>query len=760
MAAIQTIINMLLIGDEGGPIELNLDEVETGPFGYLYGRGGYRDVMEIQFEGQNQSVTLCFATEDIQSGEISVQLNGQSLGQLATDDEVCLTFTAGQQVNGTNTLLFVHNNPGDRWGVRNIGLESTQQDMLGLPRVSRLQWDETAVRKVLKIFAFGGHPTDAQIHQWADTNPEEAIAEMLNFSKHNRKLSPLAPGEKYTDSGLRNGTFWEFSEFLASNASNLPIEQDPTEDDYNRRRFGLDSWDREGAFVRMVTTRGMNPFRQRIGFWETNYHLAVNLDAGVDDSQLARYYDVIMNAHEQGLPYHQVLGEAAKTAAIAMQYGHRRNRWINGECLCNEDFAREIHQLFYGILGDTDPEGGSDHHENVTIKESAKMLTDMQVQWVSMQGYPDEVTFGTSEHHTQPVYILNTWISGATAADKIDNLMNVSVQHPESLQNLPIIIISGLADDNITTQKAQQIRAAWASMGANKNFLDFIHAYALSTLFHSPNNYKYLTSFERGLYMANRTYLSNTESYLNRFRVDGAFQDENVEMFEPAHNVFGGQTSQEAADAALIFELNYNRSSQDEWLYRNQADCDDCDFGQPWVKDWGRTIPTTNGQYVVEDVARWLWMHVIGDMSSYTELERAHLLPILGATRRSSNPNDDQQAFFDLNHLLCIRQARLDDNETDVSLQALTEWGGYGRYCTPNDGGYDTGEQGLLSQELNGTQIGNTAYIQNLLNEIGSQTMPLGNGEPAQLKLRANERIQHALSFIFATPFIFAEEGN
>jgi len=49
-------------------------------------------------------------------------------------------------------------------------------------------------------------------------------------------------------------------------------------------------------------------------------------------------------------------------------------------------------------------------------------------------------------------------------------------------------------------------------MGQNKYFLDFIHAYAISKLFHSPNKIKYLTSHERALFMANKTNFDNLEA--------------------------------------------------------------------------------------------------------------------------------------------------------------------------------------------------------------------------------------------------------
>ncbi|WP_114417807.1 hypothetical protein [Marinospirillum perlucidum] len=37
------------------------------------------------------------------------------------------------------------------------------REMTGLERVSDETWDETAVRKVLHLFAYGSHATDAQI---------------------------------------------------------------------------------------------------------------------------------------------------------------------------------------------------------------------------------------------------------------------------------------------------------------------------------------------------------------------------------------------------------------------------------------------------------------------------------------------------------------------------------------------------------------------------------------------------------------------
>ena len=55
--------------------------------------------------------------------------------------------------------------------------------------VNNVAWKETAVRKVLHTFAYGGFATDAQIAAWAQMPPEEAIQEMLNFEPANEELS-------------------------------------------------------------------------------------------------------------------------------------------------------------------------------------------------------------------------------------------------------------------------------------------------------------------------------------------------------------------------------------------------------------------------------------------------------------------------------------------------------------------------------------------------------------------------------------------
>jgi len=775
IATTMSVINFLLLDElqVSGPVEVNVGGTVGKTFGYKVGNGGNKDGLEIVFNAPNNDLTLCFNAIDIQAGELSAEFNGQSIGLVANGvAEICFDLPASAIEPGLNVFRLVHNRPGERWGIRAIGLEQSNVAVLTLPRVTRREWNTDAVRKVLKFFAFGGHATDNQIRIWADMKPELAIAEMLNFSEHNLKLSPLAPNEKYSQFATIGGTLLEFSEHLASNNSLLPYPLDAVNADGRvtgfRRRFATPGR-RDSEFIRMVTTRGLNPFRQMIGYWETNYHLAVSQnpsDGNIGGYHLTRYYDLIMEAHESGVPYQRVLAEAAKSAAIAYQYRHTLSRWDSnsGRCLlCSDDFAREIHQIFFGIFGLQDPLG-IDHHEGVTIPQTSRMLTGMPVLR-GADGLTNQldITFNSEWHHTRPLNILNQTIMGNTAAEKIDQLVEYSIEHPESLQNLPVTIISDIADDNLSEQKKNQLRAAWASMGSNKQFLDFIQAYAVSTLFHGPGQRKYATSIERNLYIANKTYLTNTESLLDRMRLEQRINAENVRIFQPLHVVFGGQTSLDAADSSFVFERHMNRSTSEVILYTNSARCIDaeetfgCDFGQDWNKDWGKVIPKTNGVHRVEETARWLWERFVGSTERYGQVERAYLVSLLGGTQIES-PERSESRMQDFVYLLCIRQSILNNSDNkDVSLARLRSGEGFVRHCTSPTRNYGPEEQALMDRIYTREEITNTPYIQTLLNELGAQRIKLGPNDPAPQRLFANERIQHAIAFIAATPFLFAE---
>lgn len=557
----------------------------------------------------------------------------------------------------------------------------------GFTTTSDAAWDETAVRKVLHVFAFGGQATDAQIALWADMPPEEAIVEMLTFDEHNLKLSP--PDADRLDT--RDGTLYGLSDFWTSDdpANGVPVDR--------REVFGIK--ERLGElWAKAATSRGLNPFRHRIGLWETNYHLAVNLDAGVNKPQIARYYEDILATLASGASYDDVLTTAALSAAVATQYGHRTNRWRNGVCDCNEDFAREYFQLFFGILGMDDP----DYHETVDIKNMARVLTDMAVPSEDSH-LLDYVVFGTAKHYPGPLEIMGEDVYGSTAAERVAALSPRAIEHPESLAFLPVKIVSDLADDAMTEEKAAIIRGAWASM-QKKSLLDFIRAYALSTLFHDDGRTKLWTSVERHLILTNAVTVSNKEGDLNLFDVD-RFERDGVEVFRPAHNVFGGQTGREAADTSDVFRNQLNHVTDDEYRYRRgQADV----FGEHWTKDWSHLVPRGPNGYVVRDVAEWLWQRIVADgLRNFHTLERAYVYALL-ATKSDFNsladPDDLERAFTS------------EEIESDDGLSAL-------------------------------------------LNDLADDEVLLDSADPA-VRLDAHERLGHAFNFIAGTPYVFAQEGR
>jgi hypothetical protein len=304
---------------------------------------------------------------------------------------------------------------------------------------------------VLHTFALGGQATDDQIRAWADMPPKSAIVEMLTFDEHNAKLSPVGPED--TDRlDTRDGTLYGLSGFWTSDdpANGVP--------EARRDEFEIDNHLQE-LWAMAATNRGLNPFRHRVGLWETNYHLAVNLERRCQQTSGCAVLRRYSQRARVRRPYQEVLSTAALSAAVATQYGHRHNRYRNDVCECNEDFAREYFQLFFGILGEDDP----DYHETVTIKDMAAALTDMDVP--SENGLAaDYVIFGTAEHYPGTLQILRASIDGTTAQERVEALSPIAIQHTESLSSLPVKIVSDLADDAMTDTKARQIREAWADM--------------------------------------------------------------------------------------------------------------------------------------------------------------------------------------------------------------------------------------------------------------------------------------------------------
>ncbi len=558
--------------------------------------------------------------------------------------------------------------------------------------ISDEEWDTTAVRKVLMIFAFGGFASDTQIQTWADMVPGEAIVQMLTVDTTNPYLSPA---DAYDTLDQFDVSLTGLSALWSASSSANKMDSDV------RSHYERLSWSSPAlTWFAAATKRGLNPVRQKIGLIETNYHLAVNQEVGVSNVQIYSYYDNILNELAAGVPYENVLTNAAISAAVATQYNHKDNLFVDARFEGNEDFAREYHQLFFGILGDYD----LDYHELTTIKNTAKALTDMSVEQVTESDktfLSDTVTFGTEYHYPNSLEILNADIPGNTAQEKITALADLAINHAESLDNLPVIIVRFLADDNLDDDKISQIRAIWQGL-ETKDLLTFLRKYAISTTFHNETRVKYASSIDRNVTFTNLMTLNNEESYLGYYDPYYYVYNEGVEVFRPAHNVFGAQTGLEASDAGAIFKDAYNRSINNTWLYTRYYNDDD------WTKEWGSVIPATNGVYRVEAVANWLWQHFVADgHKNFGTLERAHLYALLGSGKDLGN-------FIDSASPDTIYTA--EDIETDAELSGL----------------YD---------------------------DMAIATMNLGSSDDDK-RGAANYRVGLAIAFIQATPYVFAQEGN
>ncbi len=567
----------------------------------------------------------------------------------------------------------------------------------GFARLDNAGWDETAVRKVLHAFAYGGQATPWQIQAWANSAPETAIAQMLTFEPNNPLLSPPVPGDS-ADLTKKGGTLRELGAFWSSDSADNDVTVG------HRIRYnvapGAQAIRNDRLWERAVLSHGVNPFRQKVGLWESNYHMAVNLQTAVTDWQILRYYDDIMTSlNDPARGYEDTLTTAALSAAVALQYGHNKNVYRNGECACNEDFAREYHQLFFGILGEDDP----DYHEAITIKNTARALTDMQVDYLADIGErADYIDFGEARHWPGALDILHVTNIGSRADERIAALSRVAIAHPESRKYLPVKIIRGLADDNPSSADIAEIRAAWDAM-PQKNLLHFLRGYAISRQFHDASRVKYRSSFDRNLMLFTQTVLNNAE--LNFY--DGsvrAYLSENVKLFQPKHNVFGGQTGVEASTSSDIFRLNYNRATQKAWSLARYRQKD-----STWRKDWASVIPRgLTNDYQVDKVGEFLWRRYVGDgLKHYGVLERTYVNAFLATS-------DDWAATVD--------PEDLDRVFTSAEL---------------------TGDPALAA-----------------LREAQASARVQLDDSNASRRDSANWRIGLAINFISATPYVFAQEGR
>lgn len=615
-------------------------------------------------------------------------------------------------------------------------VDSGSDAAISLQTISSGAWSDTAVRRVLRVFAYGGHASDAQITAWADMAPNQAIAQILTFNKTNALLSPAEDASAaHADGLLALQNFW------GSEDPGNPMRWDKREDYHSLYFNSSDSSsvsysNLERAWTQAIATRGLNPFLHKMAFFLSNYQMSIS-QFKTGPALIRDYYDTLLDALATQTSFIDVINAGAKHAAVAKAYDHDDNRYYNDtlEFKGNDDFAREYFQLFFAIQGESeDPL----YHEDVTIENNAMLLTGMELDrqeqaygsdnsndWdrapIVFNDHIDttgDYIYNQSNHHGNCLEILHKVICGASAAAKLDALSPIAANHSESLANLPLFLINLFADDNLTPDKSRTIQAAWRE--ADFNLLAFLRRYAISSAFHAGDTYKYLSSFDRNLMLFNLITLDNHETFL------GLDYNQNAEQwldylglhpFSPSHDVFGHQTGLEAANTPGVFKRNYDFEVDQNTLQKTRQlyflDGSEID-ATTWYKDWGGRIPDDgSGNYVVAQVADWLWKQLIGDGGKHFDLiAKSQLYALL---------------------------ARGDD---------------FG-YVAVDEGVYGDRAHAFTSEELT-----NDVGLSALLATLGAETMALGSADVKDERREANARVGQAVQFIAMLPYSFVVEGQ
>lgn len=601
-----------------------------------------------------------------------------------------------------------------------------------LSPVKSKDWDETHVRRVLAAFAYGGQASDGQLQAWSRMNPKDAIVEMLTFDTVNPRLSP--PED---DTDLYCGSLEALQEFWSSDDPANPMRAD------DRHRYAtltprdtLSTANLQRTWSKAVGARGCNPFLHKMGLYLTNYHASISVHK-TRAALIRDYYDRIIEALAGGADFVEVMGLAASHAAVARAYGHQYSRYDNQRAVFygTDDFGREFHQLFFRIQGTTeDPV----YHEDTTIEHTAWLLSGMNLDkqqnaygsansgdwWVApivftdhldMLDSPRTIRNASNHYHSSEgagscLEILHATVCGANAGEKIAALAPIAANHPESLENVPVYLVDFFADDNLDEDKIAAIRGSWAA--ADFDLLAFLRAYAISREFHGPGTVKFKTAFDRNLVIANGIHLDNEAVYARNF-YDSPFYpmaEQGAEVFEPAHDVFGGQTGLQAANNRYIFKEAYWRAADNPGYLYDPDDNYTLDgvTELTWRQDWGSVIPVdAQGQHRVGDVASWLWQRFIADGGkNFDVIARAQVQALL-ATRRDFGWTVDR------------------DNPGAV---------------------YSSSD--IVSGAASAADRANADALMDLL-----------SADPAQRR-EANIRVGMAVAFITMTPYAFAMEGQ
>jgi len=609
----------------------------------------------------------------------------------------------------------------------------------GFTPLTASQWNENAVRKVLHTFAYGGFASEEQIREWSHMPAKLAIAEILTFEPINSKLSPAEDAsENYA------GSLKDLQEFWGTQLATSPVNLDKWRQysflttQADGTTTNLSTQNLKNTWMQATNTHGVNPFLHKVGMYLTNYQMSIRVSK-TRAAMFRKFYDqVLIDLARSGrgeINYFDLLANGASSAAVSRAYRHMYNRYVNNRFYGNDDFAREFHQLFFKIQGVTETgtteKPGQAYHENITIEHTAWLLTGMNLtRQDNAFGSTDSndwllfpIDFYSSNnvynHHKPCLEIYNSAeqtpnVCGATAKDKLFSLAQIAGYHPESLDNMPVVLIDHFADDNIDDTKRAIIRQAWKEHEP-KDLLSFLQDYAVSKTFHHHGTFKFHNAFDRNLIVLNKNTLSNEESFSRKTSLFGQMRIEGAEIFHPAHDVFGGQTGLQAANNPNIFKAAYSRNVLNPNVLGEveRSYTDAAGNIKVWSKNWGSIAPYKHGAFQVKHVAAWLWERFISD----------------------------GEINFDL--------------QAKAQVYAMLARGlDFGYLASITYPGIYTADQSFSSDEIK-----NTPDLHDLYHTIKMGVIELENSDPV-IRKQANANMGLAVNFITATPYVFALEGK
>ena len=133
-----------------------------------------------------------------------------------------------------------------------------------------------------------------------------------------------------------------------------------------------------------------------------------------------------------------------------------------------------------------------------------------------------------------------------------------------------------------------------------------------------------------------------------------------------------------------------------------------------WYKDWGGTIPTgTGGEYVVSEVADWLWQRLVADGGeNFDIVARSQVYALLAWG-------------LDFGHMATVVTSETDPERVYSTLELTTD-----------------------------------PVLMALITILAADVVALDGADPDGDRLVANQRVGQAVQFISMLPYTFALEGR